>query len=106
MKRRKTVYSAGRSSAVIDEDVNPLETVANLSDVMLVLAVALMLALVSLMGVDLSAATDLSNEDLQPVTADLSEGQNQEQLSGDGYEEVGAVYRDLETGELYLLSEE
>ena len=86
-----------------EADVNPLETVANLSDVMLVLAVALMIALVSHWGVDMST-TQLEEEDLQVMEEEDTEAFAEDAAQGKGYEEVGTMYRDTETGEVYVLS--
>ena len=84
-------------------DVNPLETVANLSDVMLVFAVALMLALVSRYSVNM-AQTELDEEDLQTVEEEDAEAIANEVADGKGYEEVGTMYKDPDTGEVYVIS--
>jgi hypothetical protein len=106
MIRRQAAFSVSRHGGFDTEgDANPLETVANLSDVMLVLAVALMLALIVHWRVDVSAGSDLSDQTLEPIETEMTEGRSQDTLSGDGYEEVGTVYRDSATGEMYLLTE-
>lgn len=102
---RRSQGSGVRRYAVSDDnaDVNPLETVANLSDVMLVFAVALMLALVSRYSVNM-AQTDLDQEDLTPVEEEETEAIINEVADGKGYEEVGTMYKDPDTGEVYVIS--
>lgn len=102
---RRSQGSSVRRYAVSDDnaDVNPLETVANLSDVMLVFAVALMLALVSRYSVNM-AQTDLDQEDLTPVEEEETEAIINEVADGKGYEEVGTMYKDPDTGEVYVIS--
>lgn len=84
-----------------EDDVNPMENIANMSDVMLVLAVGIMLALVMHWNVNISGAVELedaevTSEEIQQ--SDSSAGDDEEQ-----YEEVGTVYRDRETGEMYVV---
>lgn len=86
------------------EDVNPMEGVANLADVMLVLAVGMMLALVVAWNVDISG----SNDPL-PVTP-VQDGHEQvwdtdgEAPEDLGLTEYGKVYKD-EDGNLYILED-
>lgn len=87
------------------EDINPMEGVANLADVMLVLAVGMMLALVVAWNVDISSG---SNDPL-PVTP-VEDGHEQvwdtdgEAPEDLGLTEYGKVYRD-EDGNLYILED-
>jgi hypothetical protein len=103
MIRRSSGMSVRRYSGDEHEDVNPLETVANLSDVMLVFAVALMLALVSRYSVNM-AQTELDEEDLETVDQEEAEAVASDIAEGKGYEEVGTMYKDPDTGEVYVLS--
>lgn len=83
---------------------NPMESVANLSDVMLVLAVALMVALVSHWGVSMSDVAKINESNMQPIEADMSSDTFADEADGETeYEEVGTVYKDKETGELYVV---
>jgi hypothetical protein len=77
----------------------------NLPDVMLVLAVALLVALISFWQVDVSATGGVDPAQMQPVEGDLSAGEPASSLQGEDYKEVGTVYQDTATGELYLLAE-
>ena len=104
-------FSKSRFGAVNGEGevVNPMDGLANLADVMLVLAVGFMLALVINWNIDVS-----------PKTAD-ADGRNGEEISelegfasnGDTpldsdveYEEMGVVYRDPATGRMYMVQSE
>lgn len=88
------------------EDLNPMESVANLVDAMLVLACGLMLALIINWNVDVgSAGTTVELEQNQEVTSLDGMSTNGETSSLDGsYEEVGMVYRDA-NGKLYMVSQ-
>lgn len=101
MRRRK--FSLADNAREDDGyEPSPMETVANLSDVMLVLAVALMLALISRMGLDFTAL-QIDESSLVPVedsSLDISEGA--ESGGTDGYTEVGRVYRNAD-GEMFIL---
>jgi hypothetical protein len=55
------------------EEVNPMEDVANLADVMLVLAVGMMLALVVAWNVDIASSNLRPVEPLAPADDDYSQ---------------------------------
>ena len=106
MKRR---YRNGFRPGIapgIEEEYNPIEGVANLVDVMLVFACGLMLALIinwnvdvggpgariSIeQGVELSEVEGFTNQEESPLQANVN------------YEEMGVVYRNPETGQLYMV---
>lgn len=81
-----------------EEDVNPMESTTNLSDVMLVLAVGMMLAVVINWNVDINKNTYKEIDD--PAKVDS------EQISENGIEqnlvEKGKVYYDEDTGQYYV----
>jgi hypothetical protein len=87
-----------------EDDVSPMEGAINIVDAMLVFACGLMLSLVIFWNVD------LRTDDMVPVsqgtdelTADEIESQDGETATNDSnFEEVGKVYRDPVTGNLYL----
>ncbi|MDR1572560.1 MAG: DUF2149 domain-containing protein [Clostridiales Family XIII bacterium] len=105
MRRR---FSGGLSQgggSFSRESANPLEGMANLVDVMLVIAVGLMLALVINWNVDIAARSD-ENAARGREIAEI------EGLSGEGapldgsaqYEELDVVvYRDPATDRLYMV---
>ena len=102
---RRSSFSLAAAAAEADEDleVNPLESVANLSDVMLVLAVALMVALVAHWGVNMTDVSLINESNMQPIEADMSDQMASEADGETNYEEVGTVYKDKETGQLYVV---
>lgn len=84
------------------EAVDPMAGVANLSDVMLVLACGLMIAIITFWNVDLANVTDTFNEDqLQKV--ENPEEVLQDDTNSTKYEEAGVVIRDPETGQMYVV---
>ena len=104
MRRRygKTSLSVRDSSP---EEVNPMESVANLVDAMLVLACGLMLALIINWNVDVGSAgtkVELSKDKEMASVSGLSGNGEISDLEGN-YEELGMVYRDPETGKLYMI---
>ncbi|MBQ9002296.1 MAG: DUF2149 domain-containing protein [Eggerthellaceae bacterium] len=86
------------------EDVDPMSSMGNIGDVMLVFACGLMVALVVAWNVDLAqfqqVETDqeLSPNDVEQIT---------EQLYGEGnaFIEKGRVYQDPSTGKYYLVED-
>ena len=85
------------------EDINPSAYIVNLADCMLVLACGLMVALITAWQIDLGVRrlddSTLTETDPQELTADVVEG-------GSYYVEVGKVYRDPNTGILYMIRED
>ena len=87
-----------------EEDINPMENIANVSDVMLVLAVGIMLALVMHWNVDIAHTIALDESQLEPVDAEIAEEGEQTQSGGNRkYQEVGKVYKDVTTGDMYVM---
>ncbi len=89
------------------EEVNPLEGVVNIVDAMLVFACGLMLSVIihwnvdleqSAMRVDLERGQDVTQD--QDVRDNLLETQDEGKL----YEKMGTVYKDPETGKLFMLT--
>jgi hypothetical protein len=90
------------------EDVNPIEGVINIADVMLVFACGLMLALAVYWNIDLGPVgerIDLKQgrevTETPEIRKDLIETQGQGKL----YEKMGTVYKDPETGKLFMITE-
>ncbi|MFZ5595862.1 MAG: DUF2149 domain-containing protein [Bacillota bacterium] len=91
------------------EEVNPLEGSINIVDAMLVFACGLMLSLAMYWNVDLhqkgepvdmKLGRDVSQ--LPDIRHNLIETQGRGKL----YEKLGTVYRDPETGKLFMLTAE
>ena len=98
-------FSIADAAADWDEqEPGPMELVANISDVMLVLAVALMIALLSHWGADFNEIVAIDASQMQKIDADINNDETSESADGaTQYEEVGTVYKDTQTGELYVL---
>ena len=85
-------------------EADPMSSVANLSDAMLVFACGLLIALVVAWNVDLGAVTQVEIDESQQ----LDDVQMMEGLldgSGTTYVQRGTVYEDPNTGTLYLLED-
>ena len=99
-KRRKIFMST--------EEVNPMEGVTNMADAMLVLACGLMLALSVYWNIDLGPIgerVDLQRG--QEMTEGLDLRDDLIETSGEGelYEKMGTVYKDPQTGKLFMLTD-
>ncbi len=93
-----------RRSLMNGEDGNPLETLSNLVDVMLVFACGLMIAVILHWNVDLSNVTDIiTQEDLVPVET-LNEAAKDGSLAED-FDSRGIVYEDPKTGRMYIVKQ-
>lgn len=105
MKRFGTGKIANGEKAFSNE-VNPMDGLANLADVMLVFACGIMLALIINWNVDVgsSVSEPVQMEQGQEVSDMENLGEGQGILSENGqYEEMGVVYRDPATGNLYMV---
>ena len=92
-----------RSGRRAREDVQPMQYVANLTDVMLVFACGLMAAVILNWNVDLSKTRVeiLQREQMQEL--DNAEEMEQDIQSSSSFEQKGTVYEDPETGKLYVV---
>ena len=99
LKNRKRLSRAYEAE---DDNENPLDSLTNLFDVMLVFACGLMVALVMSLNVDVSrldqAVIEYKNDGGGKATMEESDGVSME--------EVGTVYRDPKTGKTYILDED
>lgn len=93
----------------IAEDVSPLEGAINIVDAMLVFACGLMLSLIIHWNVDLGQIRErVELNQTQEVTQDpeiqrdLIESQGQGKL----YEKMGTVYKDPDTGRIFMLTDQ
>lgn len=94
----------------LSEDINPMAGVANLADVMLVFACGLMLALITFWNVDVAKGTNASVpvEQGQEITdvSGLDKDSGKPIANENDLQEYGKVYRDPNTGKLYLVTGE
>ncbi len=89
-----------------NEDVNPLEGVINIVDAMLVFACGLMLALAINWNVDLGLGQRINLEQGREVsdTPGIRDDLIKTRGEGELYERMGTVYKDPETGQLFMLT--
>lgn len=92
---------ASRRRPLEDDGDDPRVGLVNLADVMLVFACGLMIALIAHFNMELgtsgqdAGAVELLDSQMQEVDGDVP-------VEGEGYSAVGTVYRDDETGALYV----
>ena len=90
-----------------DEDVNPMNYIQNLSDVMLLLAVGIMLALILHWNVNISAedkGTGAEESSSQAGTLAFTDDELQDvQSTPDDMQRMGDVYYDEKTGTYYIV---
>ncbi len=91
---------AYRRSRFDTGDEDPMGPLANLADIMLVFAVGLMVALAAAGEEGREAAADGRDVEAGQELTDVPEGAGE---AGSGYESVGQVYRDPETGRMVLI---
>ena len=107
MSRKKKQYYSFEN----DEDINPMNFVSNLSDVMLILAVGIMLALIMHWNVPINTlnedqAEEIQNGDKQDQAVEFSE----DDLQGisdlpENLQKTGEVYYDPVTGSYYIVND-
>ena len=90
------------------DDVNPLEGVVNIVDAMLVFACGLMLALAVYWNIDLGPVGERIDvtrgrevTEAPEIREDLIKTRDQGKL----YQRMGTVYKDPETGQLFMLTD-
>ncbi|KPV39074.1 hypothetical protein AN478_12250 [Thiohalorhabdus denitrificans] len=92
-------WSRGRFD---EADAEPMGPMANLVDIMLVFAVGLIAALAASQGGKDAPLEELSNQEITKgrELPEVPEGMGG---AGSGYEPMGEVYRDPETGKLIMI---
>jgi hypothetical protein len=107
--RRRNGSGKFHTDADSGDEINPMDGVANLADVMLVLACGIMLALITYWNVDVGGIKEgaVNVQQGQEVTdvAGLSQDKNGKPVEDSSLEEYGKVYRDPTTGKLYMVTE-
>lgn len=86
-------------------DNDPMSSMANLADIMLVFACGLMLALIAYWNIDMPSIVEITQTDMTRFVEDPDEDQATVS-AGEGFEDMGRVYRDPQTGQMYILEEE
>lgn len=87
------------------DEVNPMANVANVVDAMLVLSLGLMIALISFWQLDTSQLQEMVQSD-EMTDVDVQQMVDQMQNNSSSYKELGTVYQDPSTGQLYMLTED
>jgi hypothetical protein len=92
------------------EGENPMDGVANLADVMLVLAVGIMLALVINWNIDVSPEQSSTTTSPSEITSEIegfTNGEDTEIDAEGNYEKMDVeVYRDPTTGKLFMVEKQ
>jgi hypothetical protein len=91
------------------DDVNPLEGVVNIVDVMLVFACGLMLALAVYWNIDLGPVgerIDVTRGREVTEAPEIREDLIKTRDRGKLYQRMGTVYKDPETGQLFMLTDD
>ncbi|MEE1293532.1 MAG: DUF2149 domain-containing protein [Acutalibacteraceae bacterium] len=96
---RSSRLSRNTTSPFLESEGSPMESIANIVDVMLVFACGLLLALVTVWNVDIG----LDRPDNMYEVSDVVE--ESQSVSKDNLQEAGKVYRDPATGNLYFIEE-
>ena len=96
---RSSRLSRSATSPFLESEGSPMESIANIVDVMLVFACGLLLALVTVWNVDLG----LDRPDNMYEVSDVVE--ETQDVQKDGLVEAGKVYMDPDTGNLYFVED-
>lgn len=87
------------------EDADPMASVANIADIMLVFACGLMMALVTVWNIDFTPLSQVEDSQLKAIDSpeDMPDDID---AQGSAYIEKGAVYQDPKTGKYYMITED
>lgn len=91
--------SRSATSPFLESEGSPMESIANIVDVMLVFACGLLLALVTVWNVDIGLDRP---DNMYEVSDVVEESQN---VQKDSLVEAGKVYKDPDTGNLYFVED-
>lgn len=97
---RTSKLSRTTTSPFLESEGSPMESIANIVDVMLVFACGLLLALVAVWNVDIG----LDRPDNLYEVSDVVE--ESAPVQRDSLVEAGKVYKDPDTGALYFVEDE
>lgn len=87
------------------DDADPMASVANIADIMLVFACGLMMALVTVWNIDFTPLSELEDKQLEAI--DTPEDMPEDMAdAGNAYVEKGMVYQDPKTGKYYMITED
>ena len=103
--RRNLDVTAFDGTAFDQQEVDPMASTANLVDAMLVFACGLMMALVVRYNVDLTNIQDVYIEEDLTRVDNIEQLKDQIESGGSGYTQLGTVYQDPSTGEMYMITD-
>ena len=103
--QRNLDVTAFDSTAFDQQEVDPMASTANLVDAMLVFACGLMMALVVRYNVDLTNIQDVYIEEDLTRVDNIEQLKDQIESGGSGYTQLGTVYQDPSTGEMYMITD-
>lgn len=105
MAKHSLTSSKLSATALFAEEEDPMSSMGNLMDVMLVFVCGLLLALIATWGVDItSVAASIDDSTIEPVEGDLTEVQRGISSDDSNYTELGIVYLEESTGQLYVVT--
>lgn len=87
------------------EDPDPMASIANIADIMLVFACGLMMALVTVWNIDFTPVSQLEDSQLKAID-NPEEMPDDITQQGSAYVEKGTVYQDPKTGKYYMITED
>lgn len=96
-----------RSDFISNNETDPMASLVNMVDIMLVLAVGFLILAISATG--MADMSQQSAQAPQQEVVDVSQGQEvpnnieNDSSSGSGYSRVGSVYKDPESGKLVMI---
>jgi len=91
----------------VEEDINPMDGLANLADIMLVLSAGLLLALIINWNIDIgeSSSEAVAVTQGQEVSGEgLTQNESNKSVDYSQYKKMGVVYKDPSTGKLYMVA--
>ena len=105
MARHSLRSSRLNENLTVGQDEDPMSSMGNLMDVMLVFACGLILALIANWGVDLAGvASSVDSSTVEPIEGEFAEVQRGVSEGDANYTELGVVYLEESTGQLYVVS--
>jgi hypothetical protein len=96
----------GKSRLSETGNSNPMVSVGNIADAMLVLSVGFMVALVTYWNVSLPDAQQVIEQTKITQVNDVKKITDQVQSGSGAYNALGTVYQDPATGKLYMLTQD
>ena len=105
MRARRSLSSSalrGGSKIIGKTEQEPMAALGNVVDAMLVFALGILLALIANWNVDLNSVDVTGIKQVEGDVQEVQQGINED--SGE-YAEMGTVYRDKETGTLYIVED-